>query len=146
MSSGSPAPGPGGEAGYDWRSEENHSKWRGIFVPALQKVLTQVHPNLVAREDALEYVEVLILRLLAMLTAKPTPLSVQDVEDRVSIIITIIVNFGISISNINISIILNATILTLNGSNQMRRKIFHVSRLIAIIFAGRVITINREYD
>jgi len=84
MSSGSPAPGPGGEAGYDWRSEENHSKWRGIFVPALQKVLTQVHPNLVAREDALEYVEVLILRLLAMLTAKPTPLSVQDVEDRVT--------------------------------------------------------------
>lgn len=71
--------------------------------------------------------QVLILRLLAMLTAKPTPLSVQDVEDRVSIIISIIVNFGISISNINISIILNATILTLNGSNQMRRKIFHVS-------------------
>ena len=65
------------------------------------------------------------MRLLAMLTAKPTPLSVQDVEDRVSIIITIIVNIGIS--NINISIILNATILTLNGSNQMRRKIFHVS-------------------
>ena len=80
MSSGSPAPGPGGEAGYDWRSEENHrftiilliiiifnpvvqlfgvlldhlfkvdqilkcflcSKWRGIFLPALQKVLQQV--------------------------------------------------------------------------------------------------------
>jgi len=84
MSSGSPAPGPVGEAGYDWRSEENHSKWRGIFLPALQKVLQQVHPNLVAREDALEYVEVLILRLLAMLTAKPTPLCVQDVEDRVT--------------------------------------------------------------
>ena len=59
-------------------------KWKGIFVPALQKVLTQVHPNLVAREDALDYVEGLILRLLAMLTAKPTPLSVQDVEDRVT--------------------------------------------------------------
>jgi len=84
MSSGSPAPGLGAEVGYDWRSEENHSKWRGIFVPALQKVLTQVHPNLIAREDALEYVEGLILRLLAMLTAKPAPLSVQDVEDRVT--------------------------------------------------------------
>jgi len=82
VNSGSPAPVEG--AGYDWRSEENHVKWKGIFVPALQKVLTQVHPSLVAREDALDYVEDLILRLLAMLTAKPTPLSVQDVEDRVT--------------------------------------------------------------
>eukprot|EP00092_Neocalanus_flemingeri_P012439 GFUD01013410.1.p1 GENE.GFUD01013410.1~~GFUD01013410.1.p1 ORF type:complete len:1387 (-),score=368.57 GFUD01013410.1:1178-5338(-) len=82
VNSGSPAPVE--SAGYDWRSEENHVKWKGIFVPALQKVLTQVHPNLVAREDALDYVEGLILRLLAMLTAKPTPLSVQDVEDRVT--------------------------------------------------------------
>ena len=32
----------GGDAGYDWRSEENYNKWRGIFVPSLQKVLTQV--------------------------------------------------------------------------------------------------------
>ena len=71
-------------AGYDWRLEENCTKWRGIFVPALQKVLTQVHPTLVAKEDALEYVEGLILRLLEMLTAKPTPLSVQDVEDRIT--------------------------------------------------------------
>ena len=82
VNSGSPAPVEA--AGYDWRSEENYVKWKGIFVPALQKVLTQVHPNLVAREDALDYVEGLILRLLAMLTAKPTPLSVQDVEDRVT--------------------------------------------------------------
>ena len=71
-------------AGYDWRLEENCTKWRGIFVPALQKVLTQVHPTLVAKEDALEYVEGLILRLLEMLTAKPTPVSVQDVEDRIT--------------------------------------------------------------
>ena len=71
-------------AGYDWRLEENCSKWRGLFVPALQKVLTQVHPTLVAKEDALEYVEGLILRLLEMLTAKPTPVSVQDVEDRIT--------------------------------------------------------------
>jgi len=69
---------------YDWRAEENFLKWKGIFVPALQKVLTQVHPTLVAREDALEYVEGLILRLLAMLTAKPVPMSVQDVEDRIT--------------------------------------------------------------
>ena len=82
VASGSPATVEG--AGYDWRAEENHGKWKEIFVPALQKVLTQVHPNLVAREDALDYVEDLILRLLAMLTAKPTPLSVQDVEDRVT--------------------------------------------------------------
>jgi len=82
VASGSPATVEG--AGYDWRAEENHGKWKGIFVPALQKVLTQVHPNLVAREDALDYVEDLILRLLAMLTAKPAPLSVQDVEDRVT--------------------------------------------------------------
>ena len=71
-------------AGYDWRLEENCTKWRGLFVPALQKVLTQVHPTLVAKEDALEYVEGLILRLLEMLTAKPTPVSVQDVEDRIT--------------------------------------------------------------
>ena len=81
-SSESVGPGPG--PGYDWRSEENFLKWKGIFVPALQKVLAQVHPTLVAREDALEYVEGLILRLMAMLTAKPTPLSVQDVEDRIT--------------------------------------------------------------
>ena len=70
--------------GYDWRCEENFLKWKGIFAPALQKVLTQVHPTLVAKEDALEYMESLILRLLAMLTAKPAPLSVQDVEDRIT--------------------------------------------------------------
>ena len=70
--------------GYDWRCEENFLKWKGIFAPALQKVLTQVHPTLVAKEDALDYMESLILRLLAMLTAKPAPLSVQDVEDRIT--------------------------------------------------------------
>jgi son of sevenless-like protein len=84
MAASSGSPGPVETQGYDWLAEENYGKWRGIFVPALQKVLQQVHPNLVAREDALEYVENLIVRLLAMLTAKPTPVSVQDVEDRVT--------------------------------------------------------------
>ena len=87
MSLGVGSTGPGDSVlvpGCDWRAEENFLKWKGIFVPSLQKVLTQVHHQLNAREDALEYVESLILRLLAMLTAKPTPLSVQDVEDRIT--------------------------------------------------------------
>lgn len=43
-----------------------------------------MHPSLVAQEDALHYVEDLILRLLAMLTAKPIPVTVADIEDKVS--------------------------------------------------------------
>lgn len=65
---------------YDWTSEENAGKWRGLFVAPLHKVLIQVHPQFTAKEDALEYVENLLLRLLAMLTAKPAPMSVSDVE------------------------------------------------------------------
>jgi len=82
MAAGSP--GPIEQHGYNWWAEENYGKWKGIFIPALQKVLQQVHPNLVARDDALDYVEELILRLLALLTAKPVPATVQDVEDRVT--------------------------------------------------------------
>ena len=67
---------------YDWSSEENVGKWRGLFVDPLQKVLIQVHPQFTANSDALEYVESLLIRLLAMLTAKPAPLSVADVEVR----------------------------------------------------------------
>ena len=36
-----------------------------------------------AESDALRYVEDLILRLLKMLTAKPVPTSVADIEERV---------------------------------------------------------------
>lgn len=67
-------------ADYDWSSEENAGKWRGLFVDPLQKVLVQVHPQFTAKDDALEYVEGLLIRLLGMLTAKPAPLTVADAE------------------------------------------------------------------
>ncbi|XP_031703158.1 son of sevenless homolog 2 isoform X1 [Anarrhichthys ocellatus] len=67
---------------YDFSSDENSHKWRGLFVQALRKVQKQVHPNLMAREDALQHIEELILQLLSMLCVAQ-PRSVQDVEERV---------------------------------------------------------------
>ncbi|XP_068606790.1 son of sevenless homolog 1-like [Brachionichthys hirsutus] len=67
---------------YDFFSDENAAKWRGLLVPALEKVLNQVHPNLVSQQEALQYIEELILLLLSML-CQAQPRSVQDVEERV---------------------------------------------------------------
>uniref|UniRef100_A0A6Q2XD94 Son of sevenless homolog 2 (Drosophila) n=1 Tax=Esox lucius TaxID=8010 RepID=A0A6Q2XD94_ESOLU len=67
---------------YDFSSDENSHKWRGLFVQALRKVQLQVHPNLSAKEDALQHIEELILQLLNMLCVAQ-PRSVQDVEERV---------------------------------------------------------------
>ncbi|XP_076156775.1 son of sevenless homolog 2 [Alosa pseudoharengus] len=67
---------------YDFSSEENSHKWRGLFVQALRKVQLQVHPNLSAKEDALQHIEELILQLLNMLCVAQ-PRSVADVEERI---------------------------------------------------------------
>uniref|UniRef100_A0A3B5ASB5 SOS Ras/Rho guanine nucleotide exchange factor 2 n=1 Tax=Stegastes partitus TaxID=144197 RepID=A0A3B5ASB5_9TELE len=58
-------------------------KWIMIFFPPLFcSVQKQVHPNLTAKEDALQHIEELILQLLNMLCVAQ-PRSVQDVEERV---------------------------------------------------------------
>lgn len=66
----------------DVDSQEIASKWKGLLVAALKKVQCQVHPTLTATDDALEYVESLVLRLLGTLCLG-RPHSVQDVEERV---------------------------------------------------------------
>ncbi|CAL8271132.1 unnamed protein product [Gadus morhua 'NCC'] len=67
---------------YDFFNEENSPKWRGLLVPSLNKVLSQVHPKLSSQQEALQYIEELILLLLSMLCAAQ-PRTVQDVEERV---------------------------------------------------------------
>ncbi|NP_001076462.1 son of sevenless homolog 1 [Danio rerio] len=67
---------------YDFYSEENAHKWRGLLVPSLNKVLNQVHPKLSSQQEALQYIEGLILVLLNTL-CQAQPRTVQDVEERV---------------------------------------------------------------
>lgn len=70
--------------GYNFLDPENADKWRGLYVNSLRKVLEQVYPSLGVSDAALEYVESLCLRLLALLVAPPSPLTVTDVEERVA--------------------------------------------------------------
>ncbi|XP_064148515.1 son of sevenless homolog 2 isoform X4 [Loxodonta africana] len=67
---------------YEFFSEENSPKWRGLLVSALRKVQEQVHPNLSANEESLYYIEDLIFQLLNKL-CMAQPRTVQDVEERV---------------------------------------------------------------
>lgn len=48
------------------------------------QVLNQVHPNLVSQQEALQYIEELILLLLSML-CQAQPRTVQDVEVTLSL-------------------------------------------------------------
>ncbi|XP_012519203.1 PREDICTED: son of sevenless homolog 2 [Propithecus coquereli] len=65
---------------YEFFSEDNSPKWRGLLVSALRKVQEQVHPTLSANEESLYYIEELIFQLLNKL-CMAQPRTVQDVED-----------------------------------------------------------------
>lgn len=77
-----PALSTGDNPSHGVLSAENAAKWKGIFVNALRGVQRQVHANLTAKEDALEYIESLMLQLLLLLCSSQ-PHTVHDVEERV---------------------------------------------------------------
>lgn len=45
--------------------------------------MQQTHQSMKAKDDALEYVERLLLQLLGMICNRPSPHTVQDVQERV---------------------------------------------------------------
>ncbi len=69
---------------FDWSNDEYLVNWRHVFIQSLDRILRQVHPQITAREDALLYVEELLLRLLGRFMTKPTPTTVAEVGDKVS--------------------------------------------------------------
>ncbi|KAK0054856.1 son of sevenless 2, partial [Biomphalaria pfeifferi] len=73
---------PSFSPGENQLQQENVSKWKGIFTSALKGVQKQVHPTLSTKEDALEYIETLMIRLLITLCASQ-PHSIDDVDDRI---------------------------------------------------------------
>jgi len=73
-----------GIGGYDWNSDENRGKWKGLLLHPLAKVLRLQSEQLVPEQEALDHVESLLFKLLAILTARPSPMSIAEVEDRVN--------------------------------------------------------------
>ncbi|XP_050424603.1 protein son of sevenless-like [Adelges cooleyi] len=62
----------------------NPIKWKGLLTGSLRKVTEQVHPSLKASDEALEYVEMLVIMCLEILTVRsPPPHTVHDIEDQV---------------------------------------------------------------
>lgn len=73
---------------FDWSNEDYAWKWKGQFVESLGNVLKSIHAqqfSFTAEPDALDYVEGLLVKLLAMMTAKPVPTTVSDVEVRLKL-------------------------------------------------------------
>jgi son of sevenless-like protein len=64
----------------DWSSDDSCARWKGLFIAPLARVLSNSHPLFMADEESLSYVESLLIKLLAMITAKPTPTTVADLE------------------------------------------------------------------
>lgn len=62
----------------------NPSKWKGLLFAPLKNVTEQVHPSLTVSDEALEYVEMLVVQCLEILTLRPSPPhTVHDIEDQV---------------------------------------------------------------
>lgn len=52
-------------------------------IPIKFQVMHQVGHNMKAKEDALDYLEKLIIQLLGMICSRPSPHSVQEVQDKI---------------------------------------------------------------
>jgi son of sevenless len=53
--------------------------WKGLFIPGLQRVLAK-HSMKAAGQDGLDYVERLLIQLVAMICSRPFPHTVQDLQ------------------------------------------------------------------
>ena len=88
MSSGSPAPGPGGEAGYDWRSEENH---RSSLVILILVVLVMVVLVIVILIMVVLIMVVLIMMVVFIMAVLVMVVLVMVVLVMVVIVMTVLV-------------------------------------------------------